>query len=253
MHPQLCWSKKQTTNRRGFPPQPVRSSNEALDLTQMGMVGTGKRSLDCCHCKVRLFDFARCAACASCTRDFNECDGIVCDGPQLPCDTTLCTNQESDKSPGSDVFPSAKTCCPTPDRKSQNPLNCPEANNCPESNNCPNCFRVSHNCATVNTIGTIVQHCSLLGKQMKTYRAFGFLVAWMAMQSFACAHPGHGDRQLENTVVHYVVSPMHLLPILLAAMLVLCLIRWRTRTKQSMAHNRFGMEHGHRIEPLSDT
>lgn len=51
----------------------------------------------------------------------------------------------------------------------------------------------------------------------KAFRLFLATLTMMSSPAISFAHPGHGDPKTDTTVVHYILSPMHLLPILLVA------------------------------------
>ena len=42
------------------------------------------------------------------------------------------------------------------------------------------------------------------------------LIALTSLTAIGVAHPGHGDSQDGNSLLHYVTSPIHLLPVLIA-------------------------------------
>ena len=42
------------------------------------------------------------------------------------------------------------------------------------------------------------------------------LIALTSLPKFGVAHYGHGDSQDGNSLLHYVTSPIHLLPVLIA-------------------------------------
>lgn len=57
---------------------------------------------------------------------------------------------------------------------------------------------------------------------MFTSRIVLTLIALASLPAIGVAHPGHGDSQGGgNSLLHYVTSPLHVLPVLLAA---ICLI-----------------------------
>ena len=43
------------------------------------------------------------------------------------------------------------------------------------------------------------------------------LIALTSLPTIGAAHSGHGDSQDGNSLLHYVTSPIHLLPVLIAA------------------------------------
>ncbi|MEQ1826856.1 MAG: hypothetical protein ABL921_12955 [Pirellula sp.] len=54
-----------------------------------------------------------------------------------------------------------------------------------------------------------------------------------SFSQFAFAHPGHGPAESSNSVVHYLVSPIHWLPLGIGCVLVFCI--W------ALALHRFGL------------
>ncbi len=46
------------------------------------------------------------------------------------------------------------------------------------------------------------------------------LIGLASLPAIGVAHAGHGDSQDGNSLMHYVTSPLHLLPVLVAAILL---------------------------------
>ncbi len=49
------------------------------------------------------------------------------------------------------------------------------------------------------------------------------LLFFASLPGVAAAHPGHGNHRDGNSFLHYATSPIHLLPLLAAAVVVACL------------------------------
>ncbi len=65
------------------------------------------------------------------------------------------------------------------------------------------------------------------------------LIAFASLPVIGSAHSGHGNHRDGNSMLHYVTSPLHLLPVLVAAILfagTAFLIRKRSRLKTAQAH-----------------
>jgi len=43
------------------------------------------------------------------------------------------------------------------------------------------------------------------------------LIAFASLPAIGSAHPGHGNHRDANGLLHYVTSPLHVLPVLVAA------------------------------------
>ena len=55
---------------------------------------------------------------------------------------------------------------------------------------------------------------------MFTSRIVLTLIALASLPVIGVAHPGHGDSGDGNSLLHYVTSPLHVLPVLVAAILL---------------------------------
>ena len=67
-----------------------------------------------------------------------------------------------------------------------------------------------------------------------------FVLAFALSPKWSLAHPGHGTPESDASVIHYVSSPMHLLPILLVALIVgaMSLYAYRLRVRVATAATR---------------
>lgn len=64
------------------------------------------------------------------------------------------------------------------------------------------------------------------------------LIAFASLPAIASAHPGHGNQPDGKSFLHFVTSPLHLLPVLVAAILfagTAFLIRKSSRLKTAQA------------------
>ena len=58
------------------------------------------------------------------------------------------------------------------------------------------------------------------------------LIALTSLTAIGAAHSGHGDSQDGNSLLHYLTSPIHLLPVLVAAILLASLSLLVRRSKR---------------------
>ena len=68
---------------------------------------------------------------------------------------------------------------------------------------------------------------------MKLYRTALMALTLTMLPSMAVAHPGHGRPEVEHSVLHYVVSPTHFLPPIIAVGLLVLIVRWRNSLKRN--------------------
>ena len=61
------------------------------------------------------------------------------------------------------------------------------------------------------------------------------LVALASLTAIGVAHSGHGDSQDGNSLLHYVTSPMHLLPVLIAAIFIVGVSMFVRRSRRLTA------------------
>lgn len=61
------------------------------------------------------------------------------------------------------------------------------------------------------------------------------LIALASLNAIGEAHSGHGDSKDGNSVLHYVTSPMHLLPVLIAAILIAGALMFVRRSRRLSA------------------
>lgn len=70
---------------------------------------------------------------------------------------------------------------------------------------------------------------------MFTSRIVLTLIALASLPALGVAHPGHGDSRDGNSFLHYVTSPLHLLPVLVAAIFLAGLLLLVRRSADSTA------------------
>ena len=70
------------------------------------------------------------------------------------------------------------------------------------------------------------------------------LIALTLLTAIGAAHSGHGDSQDGNSLLHYVTSPMHLLPVLVAAILLAGLTMLVRRSKLVRRSNQLSRSTG---------
>ena len=70
---------------------------------------------------------------------------------------------------------------------------------------------------------------------MITSRIVLTLIALASLPAIGVAHPGHGDSRDGNSLLHYITSPLHVLPVLGAAILLVGLSLFVRRVRLTAA------------------
>ena len=71
---------------------------------------------------------------------------------------------------------------------------------------------------------------------MFTNRIVLTLIALASLPAFAVAHPGHGNSRDGNSLLHYVTSPLHVIPVLVAAILLTGLSLFARRVRFTITY-----------------